>query len=307
MAAVHDPLTTEEILAKLSRHSGAVEAAARMERVLLLDETDSTNRVLLQMAADGAPGGQVVIADAQTAGRGRLGRSFTSPPGMGLYLSYLFRCDTAAAPAADDASPAKSARAVPVPDLLRLTAHTAVAASAAVEQVSGLCPGIKWVNDLLLPDASSGQLKKICGILAQSQTAGDAGLSALVLGIGINVHETSADFPAELREIAASLRMAGAEHVSRSALAAELILAMDAIAELYTADDSETDAGVSAESLLERYRAHSLLPGRDITVIRGETKKSAHALSVEEDYALRVRYEDGREELLRSGDVTLRF
>lgn len=298
-------LTYDALLHDLSTQRGAVEAAARMERVLLLDETDSTNRVLLQMAADGAPGGQVVIADAQTAGRGRLGRSFASPPGMGLYLSYLFRVGTV--PVTDDASPAKTARAVPVPDLLRLTAHTAVAASAAVERVSGLRPGIKWVNDLLLPDATSGQLKKICGILAQSQTAGDAGLSAVVLGIGINVHETSADFPAELREIAASLRMAGAENVSRAALAAELILAMDAIAELYTADGSETDAGVSAESLLERYRAHSLLPGRDITVIRGETKKSAHALSVEEDYALRVRYEDGTEELLRSGDVTLRF
>lgn len=272
-----DPLTSKELTHHLAAMHGAVEAAARMQQVLCLAETDSTNRVLLQMAAEGAPEGQVVLADCQTAGRGRLGRSFSSPAGYGLYFSYLFRT---------------------TPDPMLLTAHTAVAVSDAVEAVCGLRPQIKWVNDLLLPERADGQLKKNCGILAQAVTAEDGRVPGIVVGIGINVHEDTTDFPEELQGIACSLFTATGRHVARARLAAELITAMDGL--------RQPDAAKEA-ALLRQYRSHSLLPGKAITVIRGEHKKSAEALRIGDDFSLLVRYEDGSEERLRSGEVSVRM
>ena len=287
-----DPLTIEETASYLARLSGGEPR----RDLLCLAETDSTNRLLLQMAADGAPDGQVVIADCQTAGRGRLGRSFASPAGYGLYFSYLFRTggnrsrlssgEAAQGTPADEVSP------------LLLTAHTAVAVSDAIEAVCGIRPGIKWVNDLLLPERADGRMRKVCGILAQAVTAEDSRLSGIVVGIGINVHEDVTDFPAELQEIAGSLFTATGRHAARAQLAAALVRSMDALRGLSREE---------AATLLTRYRAHSLMPGKAITVIRGEISQAATALAIEDDFALRVRFADGTEESLRSGDVSVRF
>ena len=252
----------------------------RMERVVCLESVDSTNRHLAQMALDGAPDGTVAVASAQSAGRGRLSRAFYSPAGMGVYFSYLIRPGLQGAGELQPAS------------WTRVTSMTAVAVSDAVEEVCGKRPAIKWVNDLYLGG------KKICGILTQMDVEPDTGhVRSIVIGIGVNVLQQKGDFPEELRTVAGSLHMATGQTPSRARLAACMTRAMDAMR-----GAMPDTAGV----YLQKYRDASLLPGTAVTVIAGDTRKRARALAIEDDYALRVRYEDGTEESLRGGEVTIR-
>jgi len=143
------------------------------------DTVTSTNDLLKAKAKAGAPAGTVIVAARQTAGRGRMGRSFLSEDG-GLYMSVLLRPMGAAV------------------DALTITAHAAVAVALAVEKHTGKAAAIKWVNDIY----QSG--KKVCGILAEGQANAD-GLDYVVLGIGVNLQAPKGGFPAELRDIAGSL------------------------------------------------------------------------------------------------------
>ena len=252
-------------------------AFSRMHTVHVFDEADSTNRILSQLALENAPDGTVVIADAQTKGRGRLGRSFSSPKGLGLYFSYLIRPEAGAADLFSWTS---------------LTSRTAVCVCDAIETVSGVRPHIKWVNDLYMDG------KKICGILTQTDMEPESGhIASIVIGIGINVHETSADFPKELRELAGSVFSATGMHILRAHLAAEMIAALDRLRDTFPGEDAACFA---------KYVEDSLLPGTDIDVISGGKSRAARALSIEQDYGLRVRYENGSEEVLHGGEVSIR-
>lgn len=143
------------------------------------DTVSSTNDLLKEKARAGAPAGTVIVAARQTAGRGRMGRSFLSEEG-GLYMSVLLRPEGAAA------------------DALTLTARAAVAVALTVEKYTGKATQIKWVNDIY----QNG--KKVCGILAEGQ-ANAGGLDFVVLGIGINLRAPKGGFPKELSEIAGAL------------------------------------------------------------------------------------------------------
>ena len=153
------------------------------------DEVDSTNHVCKTLAAQGADN-TAVIARRQTAGKGRLGRSFLSPEG-GLYLSVLWR-------------------GCPAGQLLTVTPLAAVAVCRAIEQTCGAMCGIKWCNDVVLNG------KKLCGILTESSLRPDGGAEWLVVGIGVNVAQTA--FPPDIADMAASLAMQGYS-VSPDALA----------------------------------------------------------------------------------------
>lgn len=156
------------------------------------DEIDSTNTRAKLLAEQGAVHGTAVIAERQTAGRGRHGRSFYSPAGTGLYLSVVLRPENT--------------------DLNMATIRAAVAVSRAIECTAGILPGIKWVNDLFVDG------KKVCGILAEGVGPFENGApAAVVLGVGINC--STALFPEELRGIAGSLGGA----FSREALAAAVL------------------------------------------------------------------------------------
>ena len=267
---------------------------ARMERVLCLDCVDSTNRYLAQMALDGAPDGQIVIADAQTAGRGRLSRAFHSPEKMGVYFSYLMR--------------PSGGRTEDMPaSWTSVTSMTAVAVSNAIESVCGIRPQIKWVNDLYMPTAKTGKAKKtavpfgekICGILTQMDMEADTGhVRSVIVGIGINVAERKSDFPQDLRGIAGSLYTATGKKVLRAQLAAAVACEMDAM----RASLNDPDG-----TYLARYREASVLPGKAVTLISGETERNGEAIAIEDDFALRVRYEDGTEESLHGGEVSIRM
>lgn len=243
----------------------------KRENWYVFDTMDSTNLMCKRMAAEGASDGTVVIADSQTAGRGRLGRSFQSAAGVGLYLSVLWRpdCD--------------------VETLMALPALGAVAAARAVERVCGVRPEIKWPNDLVLGG------KKIGGILTESVLL--PGETAVVLGIGINVSHRAEDFDGEVRTIAASLEMMAEKRVSRAALAAALMEELDAL---------RREALAQPQLWLAEYRRRCLTVGRAVQVIAGEQIRPARALDVDEGFGLRVRYEDGSVDTVRAGEVSVR-
>ena len=239
----------------------------RYERGLILgDRVSSTNTQVKDMAEHGAAEGCTIIADTQTGGRGRRGRVFHSPEG-GLYLSTLLR------PAADT-------------DPGLITCCAAVAAARAVESLCALSVDIKWVNDLYVHG------RKVAGLLAEGVLTPAGGLTAVVLGVGVNVTNT---LPAELADIATSLRAEGAA-VEREDLAAAFLNEWErAYATLPTGD------------FMTEYRRRNLVPGRQVTVVQGERTYPATALAITDRGHLLVRSADGAERELVSGEVTLRL
>ena len=233
----------------------------------------STNTVLKSLAAEDAPAGTAVLAVTQTAGRGRLGRSFYSPSASGLYLSLLLRPDLAPA------------------DAPRLTSCAAVAVAEAVSGLSGRETGIKWVNDVYMDG------KKICGILTEAGIDLESGrVSYVVVGIGINLRAPEGGFPEEIRNIAGAAFDGLSVPDLRNRLAA---LVLDRLAD-YAADPF-------SDELFDAYAKRSFVPGRKITVLApGKEPVPAEALRLNRDYSLQVRLEDGREEKLASGEVSIR-
>ena len=239
-----------------------------------LPSCSSTNDLLKAMAEAGAADGTVLVAGEQTRGKGRLGRSFTSAANKGVYLSVLLRPD------------------LPPEALLPLTGFTAEAMGGAVRRVTGAEPGIKWVNDLLLNG------KKICGILTESAFGAGGRLQYVVVGVGLNVNYDMADFPEELRSLAGSLKTELGRAFDLAALAAAMIEALDELyAALLTGD---------AAPYLAAYRQHCLTLRRDVLLVQNGVSTHAHALDVDEALGLRVRYPDGREALVRSGEASVR-
>ena len=159
----------------------------------------STNTEARRLAEAGAPGGTVVLADAQSAGRGRRGRSWHSPPGKGIYFSILLR-----PPEADPAAAAP------------LTLAAAASAARKLRECSGVQVSVKWPNDLLIGG------KKMGGILTEGRTGGQA-LLYIVLGIGLNINHRAEDFPAELRGSATSLYLESGIAFERTALFLDLL------------------------------------------------------------------------------------
>ena len=166
--------------------------------LVVAQELESTNLTAKQMAAAGAPHGTLVVADSQTAGRGRRGRSFASPPGTGLYISMVLRS------------------ALPMQSAVLVTSAAAVAVCRAVERAAGKRLDIKWVNDLFYRG------KKCCGILTEAAADVETGgVDYLVVGIGLNLLPPEGGWPEELAEIAASIFTPG-EHVGRCRIAAAI-------------------------------------------------------------------------------------
>ena len=248
----------------------------RSEDLYVYDSVGSTNTVLKDLAANGSKSGTVVIADHQASGKGRRGRSFESPSGVGIYLSYLLKPQSGLNRISD------------------LTSWTAVAVSDAIRNAYGLETSIKWVNDLLM------NKKKICGILTEVTVEGESGfIDTCIIGIGINVNESS--FPDELKDIATSISIEnGGKIFERAKLAAEIIKSMDRLKDNWP-DDSY---------YLEKYRELNITTGSKITAFPitkdNSQGKSGTALEINEDFSLKVQFDDGSIEDLKSGEVSVR-
>lgn len=271
LRAAPDAMTEPEIRSFLGR------TAIVGRRLCCFDELDSTNNCAKTLAQSGAPDGTAVTADSQTAGRGRMDRSFQSPRGQGIYLSVLLR------------PPLPPDRLPPV------TALAGVSVCAAVERVCGVRPGLKWPNDPVLEG------KKLCGILTEMSLEAETGrVQSLVLGIGVNVGQGPEDFSPEIREAATSLRQVLGRPVSRPQLTAALLEELDrAYAALLAGDLSE---------YLAAYRRRCVNLGKTVRLIPfgGGEGETARAVDIDEAFSLVVRGEDGRERTVRSGEVSVR-
>ena len=235
---------------------------------VLLEETDSTNRVARELAARGAPHGTLVAADRQTAGRGRRGRTFFSPEG-GIYMSLLLRPTLAPE------------------ELTLLTPMAAVAVSRTVDALCRVSTGIKWVNDILLDG------KKLCGILTERCPDG-----AVVVGIGLNHRTPPGGFPRELEPIACALFPWEEEaEVSAEALCGGIVQEIIGL----------TDT-VCHRAFLAEYREKSAILGREITVfpLQGEPFP-ALAEEIDDNGRLIVRTAAGARRVLSSGEVSVRM
>ena len=270
-----DILSEELILSRLR----SIDQGSDNLQIDVFRSVDSTNDICRDHAASGAADGYIAVAANQTKGRGRHGRSFFSPAGTGLYLSMLLR------PSGFSAQEA-----------MRFTTIAAVSVCRAIEQVSGKTAGIKWVNDVFIDDL------KVCGILTEASFNLESGmLDYAIVGIGINVFTPPDGFPDEIQEIAGSVfgfrsPANTAPTNIRSNLAAYIIS--------YFMDYYRNGSA----DYIEDYRRRCLVIGRDINVLMpGSGPRKAHALDVDDECGLKVRYEDGSEEVLRSGEISIRI
>ena len=236
-----------------------------------LDSVDSTNTRARQYAEGGGDAPALFVARSQTAGRGRMGRSFFSPEGTGLYYSLL----------------------LPYPsrteDALRLTGAAAVVTAEAIEAVYGIRTGIKWVNDIYLDG------KKLAGLLAESFSVGEKRYA--LIGIGINLYTER--FPEELAELAISLCPGMKETEAEQK---RLALIEDLTDRLLSLAKDPSDP-----SYFSRYRERSLVLGRSVRFTRNGVTQEGVAEEIDSMGALTVRLADGTKQLLSSGEITLRL
>ena len=242
-------------------------------RLQVYETISSTNTVLKTMAAADAPAGLALIAGEQTAGRGRMGRSFYSPADAGVYLSLLLR------------------PAIRPAEATRLTACAAVAAAETIEALSGRGAQIKWVNDIFVGG------RKVCGILTEASADGETGrLRHVIVGIGVNTHIPAGNYPEELRGIAGAAFDTDDIPDLRCRLAAGILDRLTDYAE-----------NPAAPAVFEAYQRRSLVLGREVSILSpGRDPVPAVVLDLLEDYALLVRLPDGSTTRLASGEVSLR-
>jgi len=261
-----DALFADDLLVRL----GKTRVVGRDIRVF--EETTSTNDVIEKLARDGVKEGAVVFAEAQTGGRGRLGRKWMSPPRQGLWFSVLLRPK------------------LRPQEVTQLTIASATALRRAIKTVTGRLPEIKWPNDLLLDG------KKVVGILTEMSAEVDC-VRYVILGIGVDVNQDAAEFPAELRRLATSLKLVTGRKISRAELAVEMLRELDA-------DYARIGAGKFSQ-LADEWETGCATLGKNVSVQMGARKIRGCAEALDDDGALLVRTEHGHLERITGGDVTL--
>ena len=229
------------------------------------DCIDSTNTEAKRRIAAGDHGQRLILAQQQTAGRGRMGRSFYSPDQTGLYMTLIL------------------GEAETLKDGTMLTIAAATATALAIESATGEKTDIKWVNDIYMGG------RKVCGILCEAVTD-ERGVVTVLAGIGVNV--ATKDFPEELLQKAGALPVAA----ERGALAAEIA---DRLLTIWEAPERS--------EFLMQYRERSFVPGNRVCFERGGQTWEALAIGVDDAGGLLVRFDDGREESLRSGEVSVKI
>jgi len=261
-----DALHADDLLARL----GKTKVVGR--DIQVFEQTTSTNDVVEKLARDGVKEGVVVFAESQTKGRGRLGRVWQSPTHKGLWFSVLLRPN------------------LRPQETTQLTVISATALRRAVKTVTGVSADIKWPNDLLIGG------KKAAGILTEMSAEVDR-VRYIIIGIGVDVNQTAAEFPEELRKIATSLRIEAGEAVCRAELATEILRELDR-------DYARISAGKFSE-VADEWEAACVTIGKNVTVHTGDRKFRGRAEALDDDGALLVRTEHGHLERVIGGDVTL--
>jgi len=253
------------------------------------DQLDSTNAKAKELAVSGAHHGTVVIAEEQTGGRGRLGRTFFSPKGSGIYLSVILRPD---------------AIGLNHENSVLLTTAASVAVARAVKKALDLDLQIKWVNDLYYND------KKVCGILAEGVFDPTRGsISAVVIGIGLNYKEPAGGFPEELNEIAGALLPADLTIPAALSTDVDTLPDTDTLAVSVAEELCSIASDIKERTFLTEYRDRSMVLGRHVRIfpkLSGESQV-VEAMDIADDGGLVIRHNDGTVETLTTGEISLRI
>lgn len=238
----------------------------------LLKTVESTNKTAKERAQSGVKEGYTVISSRQTGGHGRFGRHFYSPENCGIYMSIVLRPKISAA------------------DSVLITTAAAVAVCEAIEDTSKKSAQIKWVNDVLIDN------KKVCGILTEAAFNIESGLlDYAVLGIGINAYEPKSGFADEIKNIAGAVfPMTDGGAIDRLTAAV-----LNNFFKYYVE--------LKSKKFLDAYRSRCIIPESEITVISNGDKRSAHIVGVDDDFRLHVRFSDGTEEHLNSGEISIKL
>ena len=263
LLAAPDKLLAEEILYRL-------ETNILRGPICHFETTVSTNDMAKTLGAQGAPEGTLVVAETQSAGRGRLGRSWHSPPGAGIYASLLLRPP------------------LPPAELPQITLSAAVSVVRALTRSVGVTPGIKWPNDLILRG------KKLGGILTEMETESDQ-IRYLVVGLGLNINNP--DFPKELSSTATSLFREEGRSFPRVPILKTWLEEMEAIYLRFLAR--------SFQEILEEWKQHSLTLGKYVAVRQGTQHLEGLALEVAADGALLLETARGEVIKVTSGEIAL--
>lgn len=239
--------------------------------ICVIDVVESTNAIVRDKANMGKSEGYIVLANEQTAGRGRLGRSFFSPKDTGVYMSLLLRPKNYSAKQA-----------------VRITTMAAVAMCEAIESVSDETAEIKWVNDIFVLG------KKVCGILTEGSFNLENGLlDYAVLGLGINIYQPKNGFPEEIDSIAWAVFQQNQSDV-KNRLVSEFLNRFHG----YYAASHQTDYVVS-------YRNRSLIIGKQVTLLSSSESKNVVVIGIDDECRLLVREPDGKEDCYSSGEISI--
>ncbi|MBU4185830.1 MAG: biotin--[acetyl-CoA-carboxylase] ligase [Proteobacteria bacterium] len=261
-----DPITADEI------RQGLSTKVFGKKNIIYLNETDSTNTRAKELAAQGAPEGTLVIAEKQTNGRGRRGRSWFSPPGGGIYFSLILR-------------PVISPTETP-----RITLMTAVVAAETLISLVKLKLRIKWPNDILVNG------KKLAGILTEISTEMDA-VNYIIVGLGLNVNTRFEKFPQEIKENATSILIETGKQFPRVKLIQHYLKLYEIFYDMFKNNDFEP--------IMNRWRELADIIGKQIKVdVIGKTH-IGKVIDVDNDGVLILKDDQGRLQRIFSGDVTL--
>lgn len=236
------------------------------------EETDSTNDWAKRAGKEGAPHGSAFVAESQTKGKGRRGKSWENPRGTGLAMSILLR-------------PQMRPENAPMMTLLM-----GLSGAQAVEDITGLTPGIKWPNDLVL----SG--KKICGILTEMTMSGSE-IDYVVIGIGVNLNMEA--FPEDIREKATSLKLEGGKTVERDEMAAAVLRRFEENYNVFL----ET---CSLSALRDVYMKYLVNLGREVKVMEGDRELRGICTGINDSGELLIEKSDGTCEAVFAGEVSVR-
>lgn len=262
---IPDVITSEEVISRLhTKWMG--------QNCLYLDRVDSTNNYAKRIAEEGAADGTLVMADEQTGGKGRRGRSWETPRGTNIAMTLLLR------------------PRIQPEHASRLTLLMAMAVAQGIRSVTGLDAGIKWPNDVVVHG------KKVCGILTEMSAEVDY-INYVVIGTGINVNQES--FPEEIRHIAGSLCVELGEKISRAELAASIMEALERIYEIF----------LRTEDLSELYKEYNEIcvnRGHAIRVLEPKQEYNGTTDGINENGELVVQKENGETVCVYAGEVSVR-
>ncbi len=239
-------------------------------KIEVLERVSSTNTLVKELASENDEG-FVIVAGEQTAGRGRMGRSFFSPGDSGVYMSLLLKPE------------------IKPEDAVQITTAAAVSVCRALEHLGVSDSKIKWVNDIYIGN------RKVCGILTESSFNSLSGiLDFAVLGVGINIYESADGFPEDIKDIAGAV-FTRREEGLRNKFIAEFI---NSFFDFYKV--------LSSKKHMKEYKDKSFVLGKEITVIQGEKTEKAKALDIDENCNLIAEFPDGAIKKLYTGEISIK-